>query len=174
MPDAQEHTPDGHDRIVAGRRWQATDPGIPEKLRKELVAELMDARREVRTDPGAARPRVQDAKLALGERGEPWWEPSADGQRIRLAAAIRTLLRHRRPDATICPSDVARVVGGAGWRDLMDAARAVATELAGAKVLTVRQGGAEVDPATATGPIRLARGPRWPEPPPSSSEPSQS
>ena len=131
-------------------------------MRVELVAELMDARRTVRKDPATARPRVQDAKLALGERGEVWWEPpSEDGLRTRLAATMRALLRHRDAQSTICPSDAARVVGGDGWRDLMDPARSVAVELTGAGVLVVRQSGADVDPATATGPIRLARGPRW-------------
>ncbi|MFI1992980.1 DUF3253 domain-containing protein [Actinoplanes sp. NPDC020271] len=154
-------TADGRYLIVSGRRWRATDPAIPEPLRQELVDELMAARRLVRTDPETARPRVQDAKVALGERGDPWWEPTPDGQRVRLAAAIRTLLRHRRPEATICPSDAARVAGGETWRDLMDAAREVAAELARDGVVTVRQHGEDVDITAATGPIRLARGPAW-------------
>ncbi len=156
-----EYTEDGHYLIVDGRRWQATDPAIPEKFRKELVAELMAARRDVRTTPATARPRVQDAKVALGERGEPWWQPTPAGQRVRLAAAMRVLLRHRPPESTICPSDAARTVGGTGWRTLMAAAREVAGELAEAGVLEVRQGGQAVELATATGPIRLARGPKW-------------
>lgn len=121
----------------------------------------MAARRLVRSDPDAARPRVQDAKVALGERGETWWEPTPDGQRVRLAAAMRALLQHRSADATICPSDAARVVGGDSWRDLMDAARDVAAELTRSGLIAVRQKGADVDPETATGPIRLARGPDW-------------
>ena len=155
------HTEDGRYIVVNGRRWRATDPAIPDALRAELVAELMSARRDVRTDPARARPRVADAKLALGERGEPWWEPTAPGQRERLAAAMRVLLRHRNVDATICPSDAARVVGGESWRELMDPARDVAGELAGDGVLTVRQHGQAVDLATAQGPVRLARGPDW-------------
>jgi uncharacterized protein DUF3253 len=140
---------------------RAGDPAVPESLRKELVTELTAARRLVRTDPDAARPRVQDAEVALGERGEPWSEPTPDGRRVRLAAAMRALLRHRRPDATICPSDAARVVGGESWRDLMDPAREVAAELSRAGVIVVRQHGADVDLAAAVGPVRLARGPRW-------------
>lgn len=157
----QERTADGRYIVVAGRRWRASDPAIPEALRQELVAELMAARRDVRTDPETARPRVQDAKVALGERGDPWWEPTPEGQRLRLAAAMRTLLRHRRPEATICPSDAARVVGGPSWRELMDLAREVARGLAGDEIIVVRQHGTEVDLATAVGPVRLARGPRW-------------
>jgi hypothetical protein len=154
-------TADGRYLIVSGRRWRATDPAVPEPLRQELVNELMTARRLVRSDPESARPRVQDAKVALGERGDPWWEPTPGGQRVRLAAAMRALLRHRRPEATICPSDAARVAGGESWRDLMDAAREVAAELARAGVIVVRQGGADVDVTVAKGPVRLARGPEW-------------
>ena len=154
-------TPDGRFIRVSGRRWRATDPGIPDSLRQELVAELMAARRDVTRDPAQARPRVHDAKVALGERGEPWWEPSSGGQRARLAASMRALLRHRRPDATICPSDAARVVGGESWRDLMDAAREVAAELAREGTVAVQQHGGDVDVAVAAGPVRLARGPRW-------------
>jgi hypothetical protein len=105
---------------------------------------------------------VQDAKVALGERGDPWWEPTEAGQRVRLAAAIRTLLRHREPDRTICPSDAARVVGGPGFRRLMPLAREVAAELADEGSLEVRQRGERVDLRTVRGPVRLARGPGWP------------
>ena len=156
-----EMTADGHHIIVNGRKWRATDPAIPDGLRAELVAELMSARRDVRTDPGSARPRVQDAKIALGERGDPWWEPTTEGRRTRLAATVRVLLRHRDPDATICPSDAARVVGGPAWRELMDAARSVAGELSRLGVVVVRQHGVDVDVASAEGPVRIARGPEW-------------
>ena len=162
-------TEDGHHLVIGGRRWRAADPRIPEPLRAELVGELMAARRAVRDAAGdadavaAARARVQDAKVALGERGEPWWEPASEaGARDRLAAAIRTLLRRRRPESTICPSDAARVAGGPDWRTLMPSARAVAAELAATGLVEVRQRGQRVDPATATGALRLARGPQWP------------
>lgn len=163
-----EPTPDGHHFIVDGRKWRATDPGIPDKLRTELVAELMAARRAVKTAAGektatqAARRRVQDAKVALGERGEPWWEPpSPEGRAERLAAVIRTLLRHRDPDKTICPSDAARVAGGEQWRTAMDPARTVAAELASTGVIEVRQRGEKVELDQVKGPVRLARGPDW-------------
>jgi len=165
-----ERTEDGRYLVVDGRRWRASDPRIPEKLRAELVGELMAARRAVHTARGdeaavrRARDRVQDAKVALGERGEPWWEPpSEEGLAERLGAAVRTLLRRRKPESTICPSDAARVAGGEGWRDAMDAARAVAARLAADGLIEVRQRGVRVDPATATGALRLARGPAWPE-----------
>jgi hypothetical protein len=155
-----ERTDDSRYLVVDGRRWRATDPAIPEALRKELVAELMDARRAVKTDPASARPRVQDAKVALGERGDPWWEPTDVGRQERLCAAVRTLLRHREPVKTICPSDAARVAGGEHWRELMVQARAVVTDLHDAGVVCVQQHGEPVDPRTARGPIRVARGPK--------------
>lgn len=84
-----ERTPDGHYVIVDGRRWRATDPTLPEETRKELVSELMAARRAVgvaKRDSNleaeqTARTRVHAAKVALGERGEPWWERPGHSQR---------------------------------------------------------------------------------------------
>ena len=156
-----ERTPDGRYVVVDGRRWRAGDPGIPDALRAELVAELMAARRAVRSDGDTARPRVQDAKVALGERGEPWWdEPTDDGLRERMTAVVRTLLRHR-PDGTICPSDVARVVGGDAWRPLVTSARDLAHTLAGGQVVRVLQRGEPVG-RDARGPVRIGRGERFP------------
>jgi hypothetical protein len=40
-----------------------------------------------------------------------------------LERTIDALLSQRRPGATICPSEAARVVDPEGWRDLMPAAR---------------------------------------------------
>ena len=83
-----ENTPDGHHVIIDGRRWRATDPNLPEERRRELVSELMSARRAVgaakrsgdEAAERAARERVQAAKVGLGERGTPWWERSSDNQ----------------------------------------------------------------------------------------------
>ncbi len=152
---------DGRYVVVDGRRWRASDPDIPETLRQELVDELMSARRAVRAGEDGARDRVQDAKVALGERGERWWDPSPDGRAGRLIAATRALLRHRKPEATICPSDIARVVGGSGWRAVLDDARNVVGELRRSGAVRVTQRGEEVDPATVRGPIRIGRGPKW-------------
>ena len=155
--------------LIDGRRWRRSDPAIPEPLRVELVGELMDARREVKSAGdderrmAAARGRVQDAKVALGERGEPWWEPASEaGRASRLRAAMLALLRARDPQKSICPSDAARVAGGASWRPAMTATRRVAAELADAGVIEARQRGIPVDPRSARGPLRLARGPSWP------------
>lgn len=159
-----ERTDDGRYLVIDGRRWRASDPAIPEALRQELVDELMAARRAVRTDPVTARPRVQDAKVALGERGRAWWEePTAEERDERITATIRALLR-KRDGKSICPSDVARVVGGQAWRDRMADVRTVAGDLAGRGVLVVTQKGETVT-VDAAGPIRLNRGESFEAPP---------
>jgi len=77
-----ERTPGGRYVVIDGRRWRASDPSLPEERRRELVGELMSARRAVGAakragEPEAerrARDRVHAAKVALGERGPKWWE----------------------------------------------------------------------------------------------------
>ena len=159
MPNEKtgEVTQDGHYLIIKGRRWRASDPGIPPKLRQELVDELMAARRAVKSRQDDARARVNDAKIALGERGQPWWdkrEPTAFDERI--SATIRALLR-KRANSSICPSEVARVVCGDGdaWRESMGEVRRVAAEMASRGELTATQKGMAVEAENARGPIRL-------------------
>jgi hypothetical protein len=88
-------TEDGHFVVVAGRRWRATDPAIPEDVAAVLRKALMSARRDVGAalragaDPAPARVRVQAAKVALGERGTPWWEQSLDERRRRWEEGLR-------------------------------------------------------------------------------------
>lgn len=70
-----------------------SDPALPETQRAELVAELMQARRAVGVarrgkDAAAeagARLAVDKAKVALGERGEPWWRDGAPDYNRRMA-----------------------------------------------------------------------------------------
>lgn len=119
-----EKTDDGRWIIVGGRRWRATDPTIPDELKNELVRELMRARRAIKSGDLTARARVHAAKTALGERGEPWWEPTDEGRRARAVAVISTLLRERRGEA-VYAAEVARVVGGDDWRDIMAAVESV-------------------------------------------------
>ena len=142
---------DAHHFVVNGRRWRKTDPDIPEKLRAELVKELMAARR-VRD-----RARVQDAKVGLGERGEKWWEEvSVGARRERLLAAIRALLRARPLSSSICPTDAARIAGGRHWRALLPLAREVARNAARAGEIVVTQLAKSLDPnADWRGPVRL-------------------
>ncbi|MCZ4495644.1 MAG: hypothetical protein JWM25_227 [Thermoleophilia bacterium] len=156
---------------IDGRRWRRSDPAIPEPLRVELVKELMAARRAVaagkRLDDdaaiAAARARVQDAKVALGERGPTWWEErTPDDYRVRIDAAIHALLRARADTSTICPSDAARIAASPDWRPQMQLARDVAAALHEAGDIEIRQRGTAVtDPRATSGPIRLAlTGPR--------------
>lgn len=88
-----ETTPDGRYVVVDGRRWRATDPSIPEERRDELTRTLVAWRREVRRTKGtdgeaAARAGVQAAKVALGERGMPWWEQGEAERRERWSADV--------------------------------------------------------------------------------------
>ena len=102
-------------RRIRGRRWRTSDPRIPEPTRQRLVDELMAARRAVRDadtagQERAARGRVQDAKVALGERGLRWWEAQqdVDDQADRIVRARRALARTGPAPA----ADVAAVVSG--------------------------------------------------------------
>ena len=77
-----DKTADGHHVVIAGRKWRATNPNLPEDERQTLVNELMSARRAVgaalkagdKDAETAARARVMAAKIGLGERGPKWWE----------------------------------------------------------------------------------------------------
>ncbi|WP_144793555.1 DUF3253 domain-containing protein [Microbacterium paludicola] len=159
--ESTERTPDGHHIVVDGRRWRATDPDIPDTLRQELVDELMAARRAVRTDGDTARPRVNDAKHALGERGYPRWEDPTDEElATRIIATTRALLS-KRAGRSICPSDVARVVGGSDerWRSAMPTVRSTVAQMAADGVVVVTQKGEVVDIAQARGPVRISFAP---------------
>jgi hypothetical protein len=82
---AHPRTPDGRYFVVRGRLWRRSNPALPAEERGRLVRELMAARRAVGAarragDAGAeasARAAVDRAKVALGERGPPWWTDGA-------------------------------------------------------------------------------------------------
>ena len=80
-----------------------------------------------------------------------------------IAAKVFELLDQRRPEATICPSEVARALwprgdAAAGWRVAMPDVRRVAAGLAANGKLRVTRGGVPVaDPDHPGGPIRLGR-----------------
>ncbi|GAA2485419.1 hypothetical protein [Winogradskya humida] len=92
-----EMTEDGHFVVINGRRWRATDPTIPEDISTTLRRALMAARRDVGAalragqDPASARARVQAAKVALGERGTPWWEQDPEQRQQRWEQGLRDL-----------------------------------------------------------------------------------
>jgi hypothetical protein len=94
-PPGPPHTPDGRYFVIIGkagpRLWRATRPDLQRDERARLVSDLMSARRAVRhaTDDaalGAARARVHEAKVALGERGPVWWDDGAPDLNRRLVA----------------------------------------------------------------------------------------
>ena len=88
-------------------------------------------------------------------------KPGAKDQ--ALEQTILSLLRQRGAGKTICPSEAARTVAGAGelsddraaWEPLMEPARAAARRLAAAGSIGITQGGHTVDGSTAKGAIRL-------------------
>lgn len=75
-------TPDGRYFVVRGRLWRRSNPSLPEQQRAALVGELMGARRAVgvalragdKARVAEARAQVDQAKVALGERGPVWWQ----------------------------------------------------------------------------------------------------
>ena len=85
------HTPDGRYFVVRGRLWRTSDPRLGEAERERLVQRLMAARRAVRDAQGepvataSARVGVDEAKVALGERGPVWWEDGAPDYNRRMA-----------------------------------------------------------------------------------------
>lgn len=86
-------TPDGRYLVVRGRLWRATNPALPAGEREALTRKLMEARRAVAAARRAgdaealraARRGVDDAKVALGERGPVWWTDGAPDYNRRLA-----------------------------------------------------------------------------------------
>ena len=74
-----------------------------------------------------------------------------------LEDAILQLLNARARDASICPSEAARAVGGESWQALMEPARKAARRLVAQEKAQITQGGKVVDPSRAKGPIRIRR-----------------
>ncbi|WP_030805420.1 hypothetical protein [Streptomyces sp. NRRL F-2799] len=94
--DPPQKTPDGHFVVINGRRWRAADPDVPEEVAARLRRHLMAGRRGVRDAQDGeavrvARARVQGAKVALGERGTPWWEESGEERRRRWEEGLARL-----------------------------------------------------------------------------------
>ena len=105
-------TPDGRYFVVRGRLWRMTNPALsPEEshhLRRELMAArsaLGRARKagddEARRD---ARRRIDAAKVALGERGPPWWADGAPDYNRRMAVKTPYRSWFERLDGTARPA----------------------------------------------------------------------
>ena len=174
-------TPDDRYLIVRERLWRAGNPHLATEEHKQWTANLMAARRAVKTarshkDDQAtrrARAEVDRAKRALGERGPVWWSDGAPDYNRRLvhhtpygewferaqrfADAILRLLDARSPGASICPSEVARHVTTRNWRPHLEEVREAGRHLARQGAIVIRQRGRALDPdAPAKGPIRYA------------------
>ena len=91
-PEQPPKTPDGRYIIVRGRLWRASNPRLSEAERQRQVDALMDARRAVGTAKRAgdlamekkARADVNAAKVALGERGDVWWDDGAPDENRKM------------------------------------------------------------------------------------------
>ncbi|SEV90102.1 DUF3253 domain-containing protein [Luteibacter sp. 329MFSha] len=81
-----------------------------------------------------------------------------------IAATIVRLLDTRAPEASICPSDVARALADdeTAWRALMPRVRDEASDLARDGRIVITRGERQLDPDDlGRGPIRLRRGPAF-------------
>ncbi|MEP7186645.1 MAG: hypothetical protein ABI767_12495 [Rhodanobacter sp.] len=97
-------TPDKRYLVVRGRLWRAANPALLPEVRKDWVDRLMTARREVHDalqsgdDEALARARyaVDQAKVALGERGPVWWADGAPDFNRHLVKNSPYLAWHER------------------------------------------------------------------------------
>ena len=85
---AYPETPDGRYFVARGRLWRRTRPDLPEPERRAHVKALMRARNAVRlattdAETRTARAAVNEAKIALGERGPVWWKDGAPDENRR-------------------------------------------------------------------------------------------
>ena len=93
MSSTYPTTPDGRYFVVRGRLWRCSNPALLPAERAELTRALMAARRDkgvaMRAGDAVAREvarvRVDAAKVALGERGAPWWTDGAPDYTRMLA-----------------------------------------------------------------------------------------
>ncbi len=72
-----------------------------------------------------------------------------------IETAILALTEARGPDASICPSEVARALAPEAWRPLLGAVRRQAAGLAAAGRIDILRKGKRVDPGELRGVIRL-------------------
>ncbi len=86
-------TPDGRYFVVRGRLWRCSNPALSAEQKQYWTTRLMSARRAKgtamrsgnREAREAARQEVEVAKIALGERGEPWWIDGTPDWNRRMA-----------------------------------------------------------------------------------------
>ena len=115
--------------VIQGRRWRKTDPNIPEQYRQDLVNCLMQGRRQVKaalqskdnTALKQARHQVNQAKIALGERGTPWWKSPSDDDLLKRAQAVMHSLLTINPDKAVNLGDIQAVTGARYWSETLEA-----------------------------------------------------
>ncbi|MBL9106745.1 MAG: DUF3253 domain-containing protein [Myxococcales bacterium] len=83
----------------------------------------------------------------------PPHDPAPGGR--ALERRILEMLADRSPDASLCPSEVARAAAPSDWRAWMEPVRGAARRLVEAGAVEVTQRGRVVDPTRAKGPIRI-------------------
>ena len=84
--------------------------------------------------------------------------PVEDSLAVLIRQCVLDLLQHHCEDATICPSEAARMLGdelNIEWRDLMRSVRTVAADLADQGSIDIVQQGKPVSIHAARGPVRL-------------------
>jgi hypothetical protein len=90
-------TPDGRYFVVRGRLWRCSNPNLPSPIREKLTHELMAARRAKQTAMRlqhtdarqAAKDQIDAAKVALGERGDVWWDDGSPDLNRKMARTTR-------------------------------------------------------------------------------------
>jgi hypothetical protein len=93
MKSMHPTTPDGRYFVVRGRLWRCSNPSLSAEEKARLTRDLMAARRAKQTAMRAAdadaretaRRQVDEAKIALGERGPVWWADGAPDLNRRMA-----------------------------------------------------------------------------------------
>ncbi|UBF28135.1 DUF3253 domain-containing protein [Kovacikia minuta CCNUW1] len=76
-------------------------------------------------------------------------------ERTPIRQVILAQVCDRGLEKTICPSEVARAIGGENWRSLMPEVRSVGAELVKSGDIEATQRGKVVDPLKTKGPIRF-------------------
>ena len=100
---------------------------------------------------------MTEAAPDLSPAGSPAAKPSPE----RIADTMIALATARGSDKTICPSEVARALGGAhpdGWGPLMPAVRRVAVDLMKGGQVVITRKGRPVDPDDFRGVYRIRVG----------------
>mmetsp|Transcript_677 Transcript_677/g.868 ORF Transcript_677/g.868 Transcript_677/m.868 type:complete len:130 (+) Transcript_677:37-426(+) len=73
----------------------------------------------------------------------------------RVRSEIIRLCTLRGAEKTICPSEVARSLDKANWRNLMEEVRKAGQELAEEEIIVFTQKGVVINPSNFKGPIRF-------------------